>query len=289
MIETAELSALVGRHFSEDNLQERLELATEVAECFLTSLFGDRNSENYFGKDMAQCEKRIKKLQIISSRVKSRDSLVRKIEKRLQRGDTGTPESILQSFTDLAGVRAVFTTTADVRSAQKWIKEYFKIDEANSEDWLENMDEDEFGYLSVHEVIELDGAFFSCDAVQNALKMLRRGRLEREFIRKGFDTGFLDKFFVDGVLDVSAVQSLFAQLPVKLEIQLRSMLQHVWAELAHDTTYKENGVALPRDTRRKLNAIAAILETSDDLINGFVQTVYEYSPEKEKIILKKNI
>jgi GTP pyrophosphokinase len=50
----------------------------------------------------------------------------------------------------------------------------------------------------------------------------------------------------------------------KFEIQIRSILQHAWAEVEHDLGYKtEEGV--PRQVRRKFALAAGLLETVDDL------------------------
>lgn len=46
------------------------------------------------------------------------------------------------------------------------------------------------------------------------------------------------------------------------EIQVRSLLQHAWAEVDHDIKYK-SGIAFPRPLKRRLAAIAGGLETLD--------------------------
>ncbi|OCP20640.1 MULTISPECIES: hypothetical protein [unclassified Ensifer] len=52
---------------------------------------------------------------------------------------------------------------------------------------------------------------------------------------------------------------------LKFEIQIRTVLQHAWAELAHDRNYKFNG-KLPQHIERKLFLLAGLMETAD---NGF--------------------
>lgn len=47
------------------------------------------------------------------------------------------------------------------------------------------------------------------------------------------------------------------------EVQIRSMLQHAWAEIEHDLGYKARE-AIPRDMRRKFSRLAGILELVDD-------------------------
>lgn len=50
---------------------------------------------------------------------------------------------------------------------------------------------------------------------------------------------------------------------LKAEIQIRTLLQHTWAALDWKLRYKSSG-DVPRDLRRKLFRISALLETADD-------------------------
>ncbi|MVA63040.1 GTP pyrophosphokinase, partial [Agrobacterium vitis] len=52
---------------------------------------------------------------------------------------------------------------------------------------------------------------------------------------------------------------------LKFEFQVRTVLQHAWAELAHDRNYKFSG-QLPKPIERKLFLLAGLMETAD---NGF--------------------
>lgn len=48
----------------------------------------------------------------------------------------------------------------------------------------------------------------------------------------------------------------------KAEIQIRSILQHAWAEIEHDLGYKTK-LGVPRDIRREFSRIAGLLEIAD--------------------------
>ncbi|MBX4975080.1 GTP pyrophosphokinase [Rhizobium lentis] len=56
-----------------------------------------------------------------------------------------------------------------------------------------------------------------------------------------------------------------AMAGLKFEFQIRTVLQHAWAEIAHDRNYKFTG-QLPKAIERKLFLLAGLLETAD---NGF--------------------
>jgi ppGpp synthetase/RelA/SpoT-type nucleotidyltranferase len=50
---------------------------------------------------------------------------------------------------------------------------------------------------------------------------------------------------------------------LKAEIQIRSILQHAWAEIEHDLQYK-TALAVPTQIRRKFSRLAALLELADE-------------------------
>lgn len=62
------------------------------------------------------------------------------------------------------------------------------------------------------------------------------------------------------------------------EIQVRTVLQHAWAEIEHDRSYKFSGV-LPRDQHRRLNLIAGLLELADREFNSIANDLDSYAKE----------
>jgi ppGpp synthetase/RelA/SpoT-type nucleotidyltranferase len=65
------------------------------------------------------------------------------------------------------------------------------------------------------------------------------------------------------------------------EIQVRSILQHAWAEFEHDRNYKFSGV-LPKEIKRRLSLAAANLESVDRDFDDMARDIDAYVIEVEK-------
>jgi len=62
---------------------------------------------------------------------------------------------------------------------------------------------------------------------------------------------------------------------LKFEIQIRTVLQHAWAELAHDRSFKF-AVALPKKIERKLNLYSGMLEIVDSAFDEISREIDSY-------------
>jgi ppGpp synthetase/RelA/SpoT-type nucleotidyltranferase len=62
---------------------------------------------------------------------------------------------------------------------------------------------------------------------------------------------------------------------LKFEIQIRSILQHAWAEIEHDRNYKFKG-ELPKNLQRRFYALAGMLEIADREFNTLSEEVEKY-------------
>jgi len=153
------------------------------------------------------------KFHSVTSRVKERDSLARKID--------GIPPkySQLADITDVVGLRVITYFEDTVDDVAKIVEREFEVDQENSEDKRQVSDPERFGYASLHYVVRLSA-----------------GRVRHEEYRR------------------------FSGM--KAEIQVRSVLQHAWAEIEHDLGYKSKDV-VPYDYRRGFARLAGLLELAD--------------------------
>jgi len=62
------------------------------------------------------------------------------------------------------------------------------------------------------------------------------------------------------------------------EIQIRTILQHAWAEFEHDRNYKFSGI-LPKNLRRRLSLVAGNLESADREFDDISRAIDAYAKE----------
>ena len=70
---------------------------------------------------------------------------------------------------------------------------------------------------------------------------------------------------------------------LKAEIQVRSILQHAWAEIEHDLGYKTSA-GVPRDTRRQFSRLAGLLELADGEFKNIRERLLQYEREVPRTI-----
>jgi ppGpp synthetase/RelA/SpoT-type nucleotidyltranferase len=62
--------------------------------------------------------------------------------------------------------------------------------------------------------------------------------------------------------DVLALSNLPSEQPMRFEVQVRSILDHAWAQIEHEIVYK-SGISYPAELTRRLSSVAGTLEMID--------------------------
>lgn len=157
---------------------------------------------------------------MVYSRVKDKESLIKKIDKRESKPEPGKPPyEALAQITDILGIRIITYHDSDVMSISKSLKSEFQVDVANSPN-KRKRDTKEFGYSSLHLVVSLKE------------------------------------------IDIQQDEHLKIFSGYKAEIQVRTVLQHAWAEIEHSLGYKYEG-NVPGKYQRSFSRLSAMLEIGD--------------------------
>ena len=163
--------------------------------------------------------------------------ILRKRETYQDPKDPQPPDPLIR-VTDLCGGRVICQTSEEVHAMCQFIEQAFVIDWANSEDVSQRLKTTEFGYRSVHYIVQVDPAKLVAAGLKTPVPAALLG-------------------FAPEVLG-----PLAARRPLKAEIQVRTLLEHASSGLGHDTLYKTE-LTVPAPVRRQYAALAAVLEAAD--------------------------
>ena len=146
----------------------------------------------------------------------------------------------LLRMTDLCGGRVIGETSDQVRAMCRFVEQAFDVDQSNSEDTSNRLRATEFGYRSVHYIVSVNPQ-----------------KLNDEFRRSNVQWPSSSSFDIR--------PSSFSPVDVlglTAEIQVRTLLEHAWADIGHELTYKTE-LKVPDRIRRQFAALAAVLENTD--------------------------
>lgn len=131
-------------------------------------------------------------------------------------------------------------------------------------------------------------------------------KIVEQFLRNNFlideinsvdksDTLGEDKVGYKSIHLVASIPNEILMLPeferfkgLKFEIQVRTILQHAWAEVEHDKNYKFSG-QLPPDIKRRFKLLAGFLEIADREFESISKEIIKYENEIATEIASDNL
>jgi ppGpp synthetase/RelA/SpoT-type nucleotidyltranferase len=175
----------------------------------------------------------------VTGRIKSYEECVSKFKRKYLPNVNIEEEKfqISSHITDLIGIRAICFYPEEVRSIRRSLKKYFREIEITDKSRLLEKTDDKFGYKSLH--------------LQLVLKKGLKG--------------------LKGIEEYGKFKNL------KIELQVRTLIQDAWSSLDHKIKYKKS---IPQNLKRRINRLSALFEIADD---EFMSIQKEISQEESKV------
>lgn len=156
----------------------------------------------------------------------------------------------VNQITDLCGARVITCTLSEIKPICEFIEKHFDIDWDNTIDVSQRLRPAEFGYRSIHYIVEFNEGVFPT----------------RE-------------------INVEVPKRVFG---LKAEIQVRTMLEHVWADFSHDMSYK-GAFEIPTKWERELAGLAATLEAADNAFSRIHAGLQAYASSYDTYMNKEQM
>ena len=168
--------------------------------------------------------------------IESRTKTITSFAEKIQRKRKKYDDPVNQ-LTDLCGVRLITYTPDELNEVCEFVEKNFEIDRENSVDVDQRHKISEFGYRSIHYIVKLIPGVFPND---------------------DFNIEIPDSSY-----------------NLKAEIQIRTILEHSWADFFHHVGYKK-GYKIPEDIERELYRLAAMLENTDKTFSRINSDLRQY-------------
>ncbi len=148
-------------------------------------------------------------------------------------------------------------------------------------------------YASIYDIRDILGfrviSYFSSDVDRAAEIIAKHFRVDMD---KSKDKRELIDARSFGYLSLHYICSLpeeYGELSdLWFEIQIKTILQHSWAEIEHDLGYKAE-IEVPREIRRSFSKAASLLETTDDIFSDIQRRLNEYTARVKREMANESL
>ena len=154
-------------------------------------------------------------------------------------------------------------------------------------------------YSSIHDITDIVGIrviTFYIDDVDKVASVLERlfeidweNSIDKRKLHEIDSFGYLSLHYICRIPESSFSDPTHPELNrIRFEVQMRTVLQHAWANLNHDTGYK-SGVEIPRVYMRDMSRLAGMLELVDDEFSRIRHEISDYRRNVQKLVASGNL